>query len=108
VLLHNTRLVSSSKLGAGVPHHLAREALRPPVASLPVSAVEQIGDHGPVVRSRDASQKHGADELQECRIMRRLGEQGGAGDDLAAGEALAVTQRPPCRFELVTSGKLTG
>jgi hypothetical protein len=87
-------------------HPLGKGGLRPPVASLPKSAVEQIGDHSPINRARDASLKYGAHELTECRIVHRFGEQCGTGDNLAAGKALAVAMRLPRLIELSAGSKL--
>lgn len=71
----------------------------------PASAVEQIGDYRPVEQTGDASLPHGAHDLADSGIMRGLRQQGGAGDDLAAGIALAVAERPPGGGQLVARGK---
>ena len=85
---------------------LGKGGLRPPVASLPRSSVEQIGDHRPINRAGDAGLKHGPHDLPESWIVHRLGEQSGTGDDLAAGEALAVAMLLPGLIELSARGKL--
>ena len=72
----------------------------------PASAVEQIGDHHAVIGPGDAGAEHGAHDLTDGGIVCRLGEQGGAGDDLAAGVALAVAESLPGLVELTAGGEL--
>jgi hypothetical protein len=71
-----------------------------------IPSVEQIGEHGPVNRSRDARLQHPAHDLADSRIMLGLGEQGSAGDDLAAGIAFALLDPLRIGDELEPRGKL--
>ncbi|HTV30946.1 MAG TPA: hypothetical protein VMF32_24640 [Xanthobacteraceae bacterium] len=84
----------AAQLGKG-----AKPPLHPPSG---VSAVQQVGDERPIYRAGDARLQDAAHELPAGRVIGGGPEQGGAGDDLAAGTRLPECCAPGSRRSCAT------
>ena len=70
----------------------------------PLTVAQEIGEQGAVYGPGEMLLQDEPERVPELRITSGMGERDGAGDDLAAGVALAVAERPAVVVKLTAGG----